>query len=210
MKLKFYSVTSWDNWRCPGDTDGWLTPRSGALTWAPPFARGEGFVTSASPLPSARASVLGLRPLPSLSVLNLPSIHGRFAPSIWATPSNFIFYKLTQYHSVNGACFLCHSPYMYQTLVFYSLDGQPILCSSLSSWGKNRLPNLPKTLPGIVGVYVASRVELVQAVWVPIWYGHTSNSSLIGIDKDLYVIHSHPSVGTHQIHLAQRIHPQHN
>ena len=132
IKLKLYSVTSWDNRRCPGDTDGWLTPVVALSLGLHPLPAVRASLLGLRPRLglrySGRASVLGLRPLPSPSVLNLPSIHGSFAPSIRATPSNFIFYNLTQYHSVNGACFLCHSAYMYRTSIFHLhlLDGQPI------------------------------------------------------------------------------------
>ena len=48
-------------------------------------------------------------------------------PSIRASPSNYIFYQYDKlYPSVDGACFSCHLAHMYRTLIFYSLDGQPI------------------------------------------------------------------------------------
>ena len=61
----------------------------------------------------------------------------------------------------------------YQTLIFYSQDGQIIFASPCSPWGKNRSFNLPLTFPGIVGVYVPSLGELVIVVLLPIHNLHT-------------------------------------
>ena len=67
---------------------------------------------------------------------------------------------------------------MYQTFIFYLLDGQPIFAPPRPPWGKNRSPNLPLSFLGIVRVYVPSQGSKWWGGWgfnppvplfIPLW-----------------------------------------